>query len=479
MVFQNIKINKEICDPIYNYIYITDVESRIIDTSEFQRLDRLLQTPTAHYIFPSATHTRKSHSLGVLHLADKCFKRILYRQSNNLRRQIPSFFYDNFVLGDLEQNNLDDLDEFWDFKEMINILHEFRIAGLCHDIGHGPFSHIFENACNSLITENKLEWDHSIDGKFKHEQMSSEIIKTSFDKILTEDEIVNITGILNNENYKYKFLNEILNSPYDIDKLDYVSRDAYHTGAIEYGNINYHRIMDGLRVLNKKLLISSDSIDSVINSITATQYMYSCVYQHPTARVFDFMLYDAIKKVPSYINKIINNYEEFISTDDYGFIKEVKNNRNKNEEYKASYNILKNVMNRKLLYKDICTEYISLDVSDDNSEKLQQIEKELVEEFSDYNLRFDYAEIRPIRINIKKIRAWLDSEKFYDDIEKKPITLKEISRSYYEMLLKLHVLFSIYMDYGEAKKAKNSQVIKKINRETKLQINELYKKYEK
>lgn len=96
MSFDDIFIKREICDPLYGYIHLTNIETSIIDTKAFQRLDRLYQTPTAHYVFPNATHTRKAHSLGVLFLVNLGLKRLLYRQSKKLQNNIRPFISDSF-----------------------------------------------------------------------------------------------------------------------------------------------------------------------------------------------------------------------------------------------------------------------------------------------------------------------------------------------------------------------------------------------
>ena len=73
--------------------------------------------------------------------------------------------------------------------------------------------------------------------------------------------------------------------------------------------MNYLRILDGLRVKDNRLLISSDSIESVVNVFFATQFMYLGVYYHKTTRIFDFMLYEAMMKIPDYMGTIINDYK--------------------------------------------------------------------------------------------------------------------------------------------------------------------------
>ncbi len=122
-------------DPIYGYIRLYEHEREIIDTPSFQRLRRLKQLPSVHYIYPGATHTRFSHSLGVMHLSGIFVNHLLEPHKN----KIPG-------------------DTFAHFFFLI------RLWGLTHDLGHGPFSHAFEEAI--------LE-----DFRLNHEYMSAKIVQ--------------------------------------------------------------------------------------------------------------------------------------------------------------------------------------------------------------------------------------------------------------------------------------------------------------
>ncbi|MEM3443196.1 MAG: HD domain-containing protein, partial [Candidatus Bathyarchaeia archaeon] len=99
----------EIKDPIHGYVYITHVEKEIIDTFPVQRLRRLRQLAGAEYVYPGANHTRFEHSVGVMYLAGKVLEN-------------PN------IAGNLSEEE----------SEMV------KIGALLHDVGHGPFSHVFE-----------------------------------------------------------------------------------------------------------------------------------------------------------------------------------------------------------------------------------------------------------------------------------------------------------------------------------------------
>ena len=113
---------KRIYCPIHGFITLTDVMRQIIDTPEFQRLRDLKQLGAAYFVYPSATHSRFAHSLGVSHLAGEAAKSL---QTNQPELKITD-------------------------RE----IELFRIAGLIHDIGHGPFSHLYDDP---LIRGNEPE----------------------------------------------------------------------------------------------------------------------------------------------------------------------------------------------------------------------------------------------------------------------------------------------------------------------------------
>jgi HD superfamily phosphohydrolase len=161
---------RKIRDPIHGYIPITEIENAVIDTPIFQRLDRLLQMPTAHYAYPSGMHTRKSHSFGVMHLAHRAICIILFRQHSGLRSSVCPLLYRGavppLVNGQESLPDLKDIDEMKDIPWFVQCI---RLAGLLHDVGHAPLSHLFEDAYGTTMPAKHA--------RFSHEAMSTRIIR--------------------------------------------------------------------------------------------------------------------------------------------------------------------------------------------------------------------------------------------------------------------------------------------------------------
>jgi len=311
---ESLRFKREIRDPIYGYIYITQLENEIIDTPEFQRLDRLYQTYATHHVYPSSTHTRKAHALGVMYLAHRALIRILRRQAPSFNLYIhPLYGEPCIVKGSIEA--LDRLDietgnPWWDGKNYIEIIQALRLAALLHDIGHAPFCHTFEDACNQLAEElgdPTLRFNHEEEGV----KIVSERLAGKIEPYLPLDAVLEV--MMGEKGKAPIFLHEIVDGPYDVDKLDYLNRDSYHAGTREYGSVDYERIIDGFRVREGKLLISKPAVGALIDSFIALQHMYTNVYYHRASRIFEFMIHDALSLMPEFLRSVISNVDMLIS----------------------------------------------------------------------------------------------------------------------------------------------------------------------
>jgi hypothetical protein len=238
-------MSKQIYDPIHGFVTITPLMQDFIDTYEFQRLRDLKQLGATYYVFPSATHTRFEHSIGVSHLAGLTME--------SLKNAQPEL---EITKKDIEL---------------------CRIAGLLHDIGHGAFSHALE---------------HSIVDGISHEEISLKFMKK-----LNAEFNGQLTIAINVFEGKYprKFLNQLISSQLDIDRLDYLKRDSFYTGVAE-GNISSERLIAMIHVVNDELVIEQKGIYSVEKFLIARRLMYWQVYLHKTGLSAENMLVNVLRR---------------------------------------------------------------------------------------------------------------------------------------------------------------------------------------
>jgi len=242
-----------IYDEIHGFIEINDIEKEIIDTPVFQRLRHITQIGLAYLVYPGATHTRFSHSIGVLHLANKV--------GNNLLR------------------------EEYLSQDEVQLL---RLAALLHDIGHYPLSHSLEICLTRLYGE-----------RAHHERLTVEILRRSIiaDKLRENGyEPKDIIDILKGS-YVNKLLTQIISSDVDVDKMDYLLRDSKHTG-IAYGIIDIDRLVSTTAVDNKgDYAFLEKGLGALENLYLARLQMYKTVYYHKTVVAFELMLSEIYKEL--------------------------------------------------------------------------------------------------------------------------------------------------------------------------------------
>ncbi|HYO06544.1 MAG TPA: HD domain-containing protein [Phototrophicaceae bacterium] len=263
----NFKFVGEITDPIHKNIKFTQIEKELKDTPIFQRLRRIRQLAGAHLVYPGALHSRFEHSLGSMFLAGLSGQTL----------------YSKDYLTDMD------------------IIQKLRIAALLHDVGHGPFSHLFEE-----VSKNGV--------KFSHESFGQKIITNTIISDIIEKngydskEIASISF----GKHKMNFLNEIISGGLSVDLMDYLPRDSYFSGT-EYGKIDYHRIINSLEVSSQNNLgINKSSLYSYESMLISRYQMFKAVYFHKSVRSGEVMLVHSMKKQNNALNLTPpNSLEEF------------------------------------------------------------------------------------------------------------------------------------------------------------------------
>jgi len=258
-----LKESKVFRDPIHGYIRIFHyIFWQLINAREMQRLRRIHQLGGTHLVYQTAEHSRFSHSLGVY----ETVRRML--QEEKIGRYINDY-------------------------DKMSVL----CASLLHDIGHGPFSHAFENVFN-----------HS------HEEYTVKIIvskETEVYQILESyhQDLPNDVASIITKKHQNPILIQMISSQLDGDRMDYLLRDSYFTGTT-YGQFDIERIFRTMQVYNQQIVIKESGVQAIENYILARYHMYWQVYYHPTTRSYEQLLVVIFKRIIDLANQnspIINS----------------------------------------------------------------------------------------------------------------------------------------------------------------------------
>jgi hypothetical protein len=259
-------------DPVQGYIGLTDIEKQVIDTWPVQRLRGIKQLSIASIAYPGGNHTRFDHSLGTMHIAGQMAERL--------------------------RASVDVSEDGW---QMI------RLAGLLHDIGHGPFSHSSEEV---LVKYRGLN----------HEQLGKEVVAKSELADVLKDcgfeprEIIDLT--FGKEAKGKRYLHQITASQVDADKLDFLVRDSYYTG-VEYGRIDISRLIQAMDVIGEDIAIDLKALYALEAFMIARYEMFLAVYYHRSVRAAEIMLHKAMNYTHDLIGlTTFKNIDEFLRMDD-------------------------------------------------------------------------------------------------------------------------------------------------------------------
>ncbi|WP_049899115.1 HD domain-containing protein [Halococcus agarilyticus] len=233
---------KTIKDSVHDHIEVAGVARELLDTPTVQRLRHVRQLGTVDLVYPSANHTRFEHSLGVYHLADRALSHlgIEGRQAERV-----------------------------------------RAAALLHDVGHGPYSHNLE----ALV--------HRRTGKF-HDDVD-ELLSTGEVATILEAHDLDpdrIAGLVAGEGR----LGQLVSGELDVDRMDYLIRDAHHTG-VPYGTVDHGRLVRELRFVDGELALAEGNVQTAESLLLARALMNPTVYSHPVARIGKAMLRRATERL--------------------------------------------------------------------------------------------------------------------------------------------------------------------------------------
>ena len=289
----------ELRDPIHVFIRMTSDERNVLNSRPFQRLRHIHQLALTSLVYPGATHKRFEHCLGVMELAGRVYDVIT--STGNLHKDILDILPEN-----------DDKKRYW--------RKALRMAALCHDLGHLPFSHAAEK---ELLPS---EWNH--------ERLTVDIIRCDemrkiWDAMTPPLKAEDVVKLAVGEKELSKF-EQVSYSPWEsilaeiitgdsfgVDRIDYLLRDSYHAG-VAYGKFDHYRLVDTLRILPAKAVASkhagaeqngdvSDDVPGALLGIDeggihsaealllARYFMYTQLYFHHIRRIYDIHLKEFLK----------------------------------------------------------------------------------------------------------------------------------------------------------------------------------------
>jgi HD superfamily phosphohydrolase len=272
----------EIRDPIHTFIHLDSYERKVLDSRPFQRLRHITQLALTYLLYPGATHRRFEHSLGVMELAGRVFD-VLTKDANvtdPIKDMVPD-------LGNRSALT------YW--KRVV------RMAALCHDIGHLPFSH----AADQLLPPG---WNHERLSRALIEGPEMRAIWEDMVPPLKPEHVVKVAlGPKEAKDVQFTKWETILSDiivgdAFGVDRIDYLLRDSHHTG-VAYGKFDHYRLVDELRILptfenpdEPALGINGGGIYSAEALALARYFMFSQVYYHPVRLIYDRHLLDFLSE---------------------------------------------------------------------------------------------------------------------------------------------------------------------------------------
>lgn len=280
----------EIREPVHQTISFSDEEAKVVDHPIFQRMRDIRQIGLSYLVYPGATHDRFSHMLGAMHLSGRVWDSMMRSASELL------------------------LESGYEEKDLQYFRQILRFAALLHDVGHAPFSHSSEPLMPKFgILEIPFEWYYEVDPErqAEHEDYSVMMIAAigkENSTVITEEMAQDISSLVSG-NIKpspawsrfeegragdmHEFLKSIISGELDVDRMDYLLRDAHYTG-VKYGVYDKDHLIRNLGITLQeglfRMTIDSTAVRAFEDFLLARYHMFLQVYHHKTSNTFDYFM---------------------------------------------------------------------------------------------------------------------------------------------------------------------------------------------
>ena len=295
-------------DPIHNYIRVTDAETDLINSTFLQRLRWVSQLSGVRMVFPGAMHSRLAHVLGVAQLAGEYAEQI-YKDDNDQNYKIQLA----------------------------------RLGGLLHDVGHGPYSHAYDDTVYRDLYPGNMHG---------HDTHRFKIIESDFVKPFIEAtgvELKDLVGLWKGED---KVMQAITQGAIGADRVDFMLRDGYYAGTTHFGTVAVKRIIDNARIADHdgspSLHYNLKVLEDIFQALLGRFYMYRGVYFNKTSAASDILIRKLLSaaKDPLDLVSRTDNLEDYQWVNEYTLMGEIFGG--KSEELKEAKYYAKRLMARKL-----------------------------------------------------------------------------------------------------------------------------------
>ncbi|XP_028072164.1 deoxynucleoside triphosphate triphosphohydrolase SAMHD1 homolog isoform X1 [Camellia sinensis] len=320
------RFSKNVYDNVHGNIYLDPLTLKFIDTEQFQRLRDLKQLGVTYMVYPGAVHSRFEHSLGVYSLAGDAIHKIKS--------------YQGMELG------IDDFD-----------IQTVKLAGLLHDVGHGPFSHLFEHAVVPKVLNGS---------KWSHEEMSLKMIDHIVDvhnididpeslKKVKEMIIASSENAPSKSSKEKRFLYDIVangRNGIDVDKFDYIVRDSRACGL--GCSFHFQRLLENMRVIDDEICYRAKEHLTIHKLFSSRADLHRTVYMHAKVKAIELMFVDALQKTNDYFGlaSSIQDPAEYWKLDD-SIIKRIETSSD--QQLKESRDLIQRIRRRDLY--QFCNEF--------------------------------------------------------------------------------------------------------------------------